>query len=249
MLKQHLKLPDPACEVDSSSIWSWELLPEVYEHILRLFNDLSEAFSNKASLENTWGRSTHLDSMAFAWPSWDSSLRGIGSHTSWPDLLSEMSSFLMASLTSFSEYPWRSPWYHSWSLRSWSTWSSWSASSWSWLTDFSLISRMPSLRELSELSMLISNSEVACFPMILLQTCWDGPGEIDSEHSLKVSLTRIMRSLPRLTKPLTPEEDLTSEHWTTWESMSEESYLTLFFCWSGNCLNWPLRNISNESSW
>ena len=57
------------------------------------------------------GPITHLDSMIFAWSSLDSRLRGTGSYTSWPILLNEMSSFLIASLTSFSEYPWRSPWY------------------------------------------------------------------------------------------------------------------------------------------
>ena len=107
------------------------------------------------------GPITHLDSVIFAWSSLDSRLRGTGSYTSWPTLLNEMSSFLIASLTSFSEYPWRSPWYHSCSLRSWSSWSSWASSLWSLLTEYRLISKIPCLRDVI---MSTSNSEGGCLP-------------------------------------------------------------------------------------
>ena len=122
------------------------------------------------SFEDTWTRTndpTRFYELCLIFL--DSGLRGSGSNASWPELLSETSSVLMASLTSFSEYSWRSPWHHPWSLRSWSNWSSWSTSSWSLLTDFSLISKMPCLRVLI---MLISNSEGARFLVILLLNCW-----------------------------------------------------------------------------
>ena len=56
-------------------------------------------------------------------------------------------SFVIASLIWSAEYPWRSPWYHSWRMRPWSNsssdWASWwSALTWSWPTErwFSLMS-------------------------------------------------------------------------------------------------------------
>ena len=145
--KQHLKLQDPICGSDSSWEWAWPLLSGAYGSAWTLCQ----------------------------WSSGDRSQKGTRSYTSWPELLREMCFFLIASWTSFSAKPWRSPWYHSWSLTSWSNVSPWSASFRSLLIEVSLISKTPSL---SDLITLTSNSDGACFPVILLCTCcwgWGSP--------------------------------------------------------------------------
>ena len=146
------------------------------------------------------GPMTQRGSMTLAWSSWDRSLRGTRSHTSWPELPSEVSSFLMASLISFDEQPGRSPWYHSWTLRSWSNWSSWSTSAWSLLIEFSLISKIPCS---SELITVISSSDEACSPvthLLIVELRWSW-----RRLSLNTCWRWFWRSLLRLMKPLIPE--------------------------------------------
>ena len=146
-LKPHLTHKDSICESDSWEVWAY-------------FDSLSMiwVYPFPTNLALSWpdlGRITHLDSMIFAWSSLDSRLRDTGSYTSWPTLLN---AFSIASLTSFSEYPWR--------------WSSWSSSLWSLLTECSLTSKIPCL---SDVIMLISDSGGGCLPVICLRRGWGSP--------------------------------------------------------------------------
>ena len=187
-----------------------------------LVNDLREAPSNEMSHENTWPRSndpTRFDD--FGLMSWERSLRGIESYTSWPELLREVSSFLIASLSYFSENPWRSPWYHSWSLRFCSNWSSSSTSDWSLLIDVPLISKKPSL---SELITLISNSKGACFSVTSLLICevevvQEG---VESECLMKMTLKVLVLMISR------------SLRWWScwlWKKTWRTNHLRVWFCW------------------
>ena len=88
---------------------------------------------------------------------------------------------------------------------SWSNVSSWSASSRLLLIGFSLISKTPSWRQFI---MLISNSDGAYFPVILL-FFW--LVEVEVEVVLEVCLKMIAILLPRLVKPLSLEADLENQ--------------------------------------
>ena len=146
-------------------------------------------FAQKRPLSSLPGRGpmTHRDSMIERRSSWLMTKRNriIGIMTLRTDLL-EL--FVIASLIWSAEYPWRSPWYHSWRMRPWSNsssdWASWwSALIWSWVMGrwFSLMSWRTA--EISADS--FADSFGVDFFVILLRTwtgCWSncwgwaGPG-------------------------------------------------------------------------
>ena len=123
-----LRVSDSLCRVWPDPLWGpseswhdlWWLLmclysPKIVKNFSKTYSDLTwPSLLDDSAVE----LSQVIRSETLASSSLERSLRGTGSYTSWAELLREMSSFLMASLTSFSEKPWRSPWYHSWSLRS-----------------------------------------------------------------------------------------------------------------------------------
>ena len=215
-------------EADSSRQWSWESLPEVYE-CTSLPCQRSEW--SPCQRNEPWEHLSEVQwpntSMTLAWSSWERSLKGTRSYFDlllWIALKVSLIPFLKSEVL---EKLWLLIYF--WLM----------AIHW-----FSLISRMPSL---SELIMLISNSEGACFPVTLLLTCWGwgSPGggwiwtpveEADSE-----GLAADAELAPSADEAV--ESGVRLEEWATWESDSADSYLTLFFCWSKNFWTRSLNNI------
>ena len=175
------------------------------------------------------GPMTQRDSIILAWSSLGRSLSG--SYVSWPELLREMSFFLMVSLISFLSGPndHLDTILVVWDLEA-------SEVLALLLLDFSLISKMPCLRELI---MLISNSDGAGFPVTLLLSCWGwgspGGGWIWTFVDFE-GLVVDVEIAPSVDEAV--DSGRRPEEWTIWETDSADSYLTVFFCWSKNvCLN------------
>ena len=84
MLMPHLTMLNSTCEADSSSNDLESRCLRRASVLCLLVNDLSEPFPTNRALENAWARSNDpRDSMTLDWSSWEGSLRGTRSYTSW----------------------------------------------------------------------------------------------------------------------------------------------------------------------
>ena len=112
-----------------------------------------------------------------------------------------------------------------------------------------MISKIPCL---SEVSMLISNSEGGCFPVTRLLTWgWGSPGGwVIPEERLNPEPGLFAPSAEGTEDaPWEEESWRESGEWMTSESVSGDSKVTRFFCWSKNFGTRSLKNIwSYESS-